>query len=233
MESPSTMAGRMERCPACGKLQAVPAQEGGVPVPLAPAVKAAPPLPTTTSTTSLQPFLRRSALPPEEVSLQNLRSRYWWLYIPLISWLFLVFPLVLPPIPLGPIAISVAWNRREWMPFLKKGMACIGRQRKQNGFPLGWFVNFLANLLDMATLGLSTLFVTAELLGAVISRHGTQEERMQTSPILWVMKWLLLGNVVFLAVYISCPGFIYEKLLIRLETVLSRQAASVGGAAIA
>ncbi|MCX6844400.1 MAG: hypothetical protein NTX53_19230 [candidate division WOR-3 bacterium] len=35
-----------------------------------------------------------------------LRGDCWWLYIPLVSWLMMVFPLILP-IPLGPIGLAL------------------------------------------------------------------------------------------------------------------------------
>lgn len=159
---------------------------------------------------------------PQSVDF-NIRGRYGWLYIPFLSWIALVFPLILPPIPLGPIAVSLSWNRREWMSHIRRAMAHLGRVRKQYGFPWGWVVNVCVNLLDLFTGGLSHLFITAELLNTMIKEDGTDEERAQTDPVLWVLKWLVLGNVVFLALYVVCPGFIFQKLLTRLEEHLYHQ----------
>ena len=138
-------------------------------------------------------------------------------YIPLISWLFMVFPLILPPIPLGPIALSLAWSRRRFFPFYKNGCEYLGKVEKQRGFPMGWLANVWINLYDMVTLGLAQLFATASLLREIIQRDGTEEERAEEDPATWVLKRLLLGNVFFIAAYIVCPGYIYAPLLIRMD----------------
>jgi len=159
----------------------------------------------------------------------DIRRQYRWLYLPLLAWVILVFPLVLPPIPIGPLAFSLAWNRREYMSHINRAMAHLGRQRKKAGFPMGWLVNVFVNLFDMVTLGLSTLFVTAELVSAMIKQDGSPEERAEIDPVAWAFKWLFLGNVVFLALYIACPGLIYERLLTRLERHLYTQYKPVQG----
>ena len=153
----------------------------------------------------------------------DITRQYWWLHIPFLSWIGLVFPVVLPPIPLGPVQFSVAWNRREWMSHIRRAMAHLGRERKQRTFPTGWLVNAWANLVDLLSLGLSHLFVTASLLDAMIKADGTDEERARLNPVASVALWLVLGNVVFLAVYIVCPGLVFRRLLARFERHLLRQ----------
>ena len=153
----------------------------------------------------------------------ELNKQYWWLHVPVLSWVGLVFPLILPPIPVGPIVFSLSWNRREWMSHLRRGMASIGRKRKEYSFPLGWFVNVGVNLIDLASFGLSHLFVTAQLLSKMIHKKGSEQERAEIDPVMWVLKWLVLGNVVFLALYIVYPGYIFGKLLTRFERHLYYQ----------
>jgi len=161
-------------------------------------------------------LLLASRLTPLSKHVIFLRE-YWWLYIPLISWLFMVFPLVLPPIPLGPIALSLAWSRRRFFPFYRRGCEYLGKVDKQRGFPMGWLVNVWSNLLDMVTLGLAQLFATASLLREMIQRDGTEEERAEEDPATWVLKRLLWGNVFFIAAYIVCPGYLYAPLLVRMD----------------
>jgi hypothetical protein len=144
-------------------------------------------------------------------------KEYWWLNIPLISWLLTVFPLVLPPIPLGPIALSLAWSRRRMFAFYKKGCEYLGKPEAKHAFPWGWMVNLMINLWDMATLGLAQLFATASLLKEMIQKDGTEAERAEIDPVWWCFKWLLMGNVFFLAAYFTCPGIIFAPLLIRME----------------
>jgi len=153
----------------------------------------------------------------------EITSQYSWLFIPFLSWVGLVFPLILPPIPLGPIMVSLSWNRREWMSHIRRAMSHVGRKRKEHEFPMGWIVNVGVNLMDMATLGLSHLFITAELLSAMIKEDGTKEERAEIDPVMWVLKWLVLGNVVFVGAYVLCPGLIFKPLLTQLENHLFLQ----------
>jgi len=147
----------------------------------------------------------------------NVRKRHFWLYIPFLSWVALVIPLVLPWIPMGPIAISFSWNRREWMPHIRRCMSHLGRKRLQLGFPFGWFVNVGINLADLATLGLTHLFITGRLLQAMIEQDGTDQERAEIPPVKWITRWLLITNIGFIGLYIACPGIIFERLLVRVE----------------
>jgi len=166
----------------------------------------------------------------DQLSPSRLRKRYFWLYIPAVSWVLLVFPLVLPPMPIGPLAVSMAWNRRlEWMSFVRRSMADLGRKPPQRGFPMGWFANVGVNALDLATLGLTHLFVAAELLGALIEKDGDDAERAEIRPVTWAIKWLVLGNVVFLLIYVLCPGLILERMIFRIEKHLYRRHVPVKG----
>ena len=157
-----------------------------------------------------------SRLTPLSKYLIFLRD-YWWMYLPLVSWLFLVFPLILPPIPLGPIALSLAWSRRRMFPFYRRGCEFLRKAEKSYGFPWGWMVNVGVNLYDMATLGLSQLFATAALLREMIERDGTEAERAEADPVQWVWMRLLVGNVFFIAAYLVCPGYAFAPLLLRME----------------
>jgi len=151
------------------------------------------------------------------VSIADVEQKYRWLFIPVLSWLGLVFPLVLPPIPLGPIEFSIAWNRRGWMSHITRSLSALGKKRKTYVFPLGWCVNVFINLVDMATLGLSHLFVTASLHDQLAKKAGTNDPHGDFSAVAWVSKWLLLGNVVFVMVYIVCPGLLFRRILLSME----------------
>jgi len=146
-----------------------------------------------------------------------LLKKYWGLYIPLLSWVFTVFPLVLPPIPLGPIALSFAWSRRRLFPSYKQGCEHLGKVEQKQGCLAGYLVNFFINVLDLLTLGLAQLFATALLLREMIRKCGTEAERAESDPVSWCTKWLLLGNVVFLAIYLVAPGYIFAPLVQRME----------------
>lgn len=159
----------------------------------------------------------------------DMRKQYGVFFLPFLSWIGLVFPLILPPIPLGPLALSLSWNRRLYMSHMRRGITHLGRVQKTYEFPMGWLANVGVNLVDLATLGLSHLFITAELLDAMIKQDGTPEERSEISPLTWVIKWLLIGNVIFVAVYIVCPGLILKKLFARLEKHLYDQFQQVKG----
>ena len=151
------------------------------------------------------------------VSIADVQQKYWWLFIPVLSWLGLVFPLVLPPIPLGPIEVSVAWNRRDWMSHITRSLSALGKKRKTYGFPLGWCVNAFINLVDMATLGLSHLFVTARLHDELAKKARINEPHGDFSAVTWVSKWLIMGNVVFVVVYVACPGLLFRRILLSME----------------
>jgi hypothetical protein len=99
-------------------------------------------------------------------------------------------------------------------------MAHLGRKPAEHGFPIGGLLNTIINVLDVLTLGLSHLFVTAHLLHKMVRADGTADELSEGDPLLWVVKWLFLGNVAFLALYVVCPGLIFERLLVRLESHL-------------
>ena len=160
--------------------------------------------------------------PTAGVSMPEIRQQYWWLFVPLISWIGLVFPLILPPIPLGPIMISLAWNRREWMPHITRSLRALGKERKTPGFPLGWIVNVFVNLGDMVTLGLSHLFITASLHDQLAKKTGTGGSDGDFSAAAWVAKWLLLGNVAFVLAYIACPGLCFGRILLSMEERLRK-----------
>jgi hypothetical protein len=151
----------------------------------------------------------------------QIKSRYVWLRIPLISWLVLVFPLVLPPIPLGPIAVSLSWDRFEEVDVVKRARRFAGRPGKSYGFPMGWLVNVLMNLLDLVTLGLRSAFMAAWLadeVNAQAARLGT--DKPPSSHVLWLLKWLLLGNVVFLIVWVLYPGWVLCRFVESMERTL-------------
>ncbi len=148
----------------------------------------------------------------------QVRKKYWWLYIPVISWLFFVFPLLFA-LPLGPIILGVAFSRRRLFSFYKKGCEHLGEKEKDRGIAYRTYVNFY----DILTLGLSQLFATARLLREMIQQDGTEAERSQIDPLLWCWKWLGIANVAFIAIYVICPGIVYEPLLSRLEGHLGRQ----------
>ena len=148
-------------------------------------------------------------------------QQYWWLYLPFVSWLFTVFPLILPPLPLGPVSLSLARSRRRMFSFYKEGAEYLRKEEKEHDFPWGYFLNVMINLWDIATLGLSQLFATASLLQELILKYGTVEEQTEINPVSFCYKWLLLGNVLFIAAYIACPGVIFAPLLVRMEKYLS------------
>lgn len=161
-----------------------------------------------------------SHLSPFSTRLIFLR-RYGWLYIPFVSWLFTVFPLILPPIPLGPIQISFAWSRRRLFRFYDKMCKRLNKTEKKIEFPWGWFANVMINVYDILTLGLSQLFATASILEELNKKSGAKAEHAKSSPMSWVVKWLILGNVFFVAIYIISPGYIYAPLLVQMEKRLN------------
>jgi WD40 repeat protein len=150
-------------------------------------------------------------------------KKYTWLYLPFVSWLLTIFPLVLPPLPLGPIQISLAWSRRRMFPFYDAMCQYLGRVEPKRGFPAGWLHNVGVNIGDLLTLGLAQLFSTASLLDEIIKKNaGSEHKKMSPSGLL--IMWLFLGNVVFLAIYIVCPGYIFAPLLKRWEAYISKSA---------
>ena len=151
----------------------------------------------------------------------KLKSRYGWLKIPVLSWLMLVFPLVLPPIPLGPIAVSLAWDRFEGVDLVKRAKRFIGRPVKALGFPWGWLVNFFINLVDLATLGLRSAFMAASLADEVNAKAAAHGNAQTTSNhVAWLTKWLLLGNVAFLATWVIYPGWVLYRFAESIERTL-------------
>ncbi len=153
----------------------------------------------------------------------DIKKRYWWLYVPFLSWVGLVFPLVLPPIPLGPIFITIAWDRREWMPHLKRGKAHLG-ENPPYGFPFGWFRNVFMNLTDLCTFGLTHLFITAAMVDRMERADADAEMPPKPSLVAWAFRWLLLGNIGFIAAYIACPGLLFRRALRRFECHLAEDA---------
>jgi hypothetical protein len=57
----------------------------------------------------------------------------------------------------------------------------------------------------------------------MIRQDKYEKSNSQTDPVLWLVKWLLLGNVLFLATYVICPGLIFERILFGLEGHLYNQ----------
>jgi len=154
----------------------------------------------------------------------NIRKHYIWLYLPVLSWLCLVFPLVFIPIPvfvLGPIGIALfpSTTRRKSISFFRRSYARVGRRppSANSTAMFRWTDDAFINLFDIATLGLSNLFVAAGLLKEMIDKEGSEEERAEPDPVGWLLKWLLIGNIPFIAAYILCPGLIFEQILYRLE----------------
>ena len=153
----------------------------------------------------------------------GLKSRYAWLQFSLLLWLLLVFPLILPPIPLGPIAFSAAWNRFEELGIVKRARRFIGQPLKSAGFPMGWLVNVFINIIDIASLGLRSAFMAAWLADQVNAK-ATKLGVGQASKgnVTWLLKWLLLGNVVFLAIWIVYPGWVLSRFVFNIEQILYR-----------
>jgi hypothetical protein len=151
----------------------------------------------------------------------RLESRYIWVRIPLLSWVMLVFPLILPPIPLGPIEISISWNRFEEVALVKRARRYIEHPINPPGFPMGWLVNVIINIIDIATLGLRSAFMAAWLADRVNAKAINSEQGEKSpSNIAWLAKWLLLGNAVFIAVWIILPGRVLERFIRQIETRL-------------
>ena len=153
----------------------------------------------------------------------GLKSRYTWLQFSLLLWLLLVFPLILPPIPIGPISFSAAWNRFEELGIVKRARRFIGQPLKSAGFPMGWLVNVFINIIDIASLGLRSAFMAAWLadqVNAKATKLGVSQPRK--GNIAWLLKWLLLGNVVFLAIWIVYPGWVLSRFVYNIEQVLYR-----------
>lgn len=153
----------------------------------------------------------------------RLRSRYALLRIPVISWVALVFPLVLPPIPLGPIAVSLAWDRFEQVELVRRARRFAGCTRRPQSFPFGWITNLFVNAVDLATLGLRSAFMAAWLADRV-NRRAVElgGDAAPTSNMAWLLKWLLLGNVVFLAAWIIFPGYVLLRFVESMERALYR-----------
>ena len=151
----------------------------------------------------------------------ELKSRYVWLRIPVISWLILVFPLVLPPIPLGPVQFSLSWDRFEEVDLVKRARRFSSRPGRALTFPMGWVVNLILNLVDLATLGLRSAFMAAWLadeVNAKATERGGGEAI--SSQVKWLVKWLLLGNVVFLAAWVIYPGWVLLRFVESIEHAL-------------
>ncbi|MCX6841522.1 MAG: hypothetical protein NTX53_04455 [candidate division WOR-3 bacterium] len=80
------------------------------------------------------------------------------------------------------------------------------------------FLNaFSTNAVDMFSLGLAQLFATAKLLGRMIAEDGSEEERARMDPVTMVSLWLLVGNALFLAIYVVAPGYAFAPLLRRMD----------------
>ncbi|MHB1315805.1 MAG: hypothetical protein ACYCX2_10020 [Christensenellales bacterium] len=151
----------------------------------------------------------------------RIRSRYAMLQIPFVSWVLLVFPLILPPIPIGPIAVSLAWNRFEQMELVRRARRFINRPAKEFGFPAGWLVNFFINMADIITLGLRSAFAAASLADKVDYRANRNTPPQNN--VKWLVKWLFLGNVFFLAAWIVFPGWVLLHLVRNMEQVMFDQ----------
>ncbi len=159
--------------------------------------------------------------------VRRVRLVYWWLYVPVLSWLGMIVPLILPPVPLGPVAVSFAWNRTHLMPWYRRGRVLAERPITTLGFPLGWLVNVLVNCFDCCTLGLRPLFETAALLSLL---HGQQHQGTGTpAGPGWLWKWLLITNVGFLVAYVVCPGLLFERFVVGIEQALLQARGEVGG----
>jgi len=151
----------------------------------------------------------------------QLKSRYVWLRIPVISWLILVFPLILPPIPLGPIQLSLSWDRFEEADLVKRARRFVGRPGRALGFPMGWVVNVIMNLVDLGTLGLRSAFMAAWLADKVNAKATESAVVKQKSGhVSWLLKCLLFGNVPFLASWIVYPGWVLYRFAESIESVL-------------
>jgi len=151
----------------------------------------------------------------------RIKSRYSALRIPLVSWIMLVFPLVLPPIPLGPIVFASSWDRFEEVDLVKRARRFADRPGPSHGFLVRWLVNTMSNLIDIATLGLRSAFMAAWLADAVNAKSAKSSGVKSTgSHIGWLLKWLLLGNVIFLAVWVVYPGWVLLRFVNSMEQAL-------------
>ncbi len=93
----------------------------------------------------------------------------------------------------------------------------FGRKRGTFGFPIGWLVNVFINLMDLVTLGLSHLFITASLHDELARKTATTRRQEGFSAVAWVTKCVLLGNVPVIIAYMACPGLFFGKILLSME----------------
>ena len=127
-------AGKAARCPACGATlqigQPAPrrtslAYDGPPTVSQAPragrgtgaqrpAGRSSSPPAWVEPTRARGPGSGEAAVAPVEVPLAFIYRKHWYLFLPVVSWLFTVFPLVLPFLPLGPIVVFMWLDRPRW-----------------------------------------------------------------------------------------------------------------------
>jgi hypothetical protein len=217
--APDAWAGKSARCPGCKAVLKI-----GQPAPRARPLRyearpAARPPPGRGPAAKDRPVPSPRHPVPVQVPMGFVVRKYWYLYIPVISWLLMVFPLVLPFVPLGPmgLALSLAWSRRRMFPFYRDVFDYLHKPLpERRGFGR-WFDNVCVNIVDLISLGLAQLLGTAALLGEMIRRDGTVQEKAEPNPLFWVLKWLLIGNALFLAAYVVCPGLLFGPVVRRIE----------------
>jgi len=151
----------------------------------------------------------------------NVNSRYPLLRIPILSWIALIFPLVLPPIPIGGFQFSASWDRFEEMELVKRARRFLGKATTDHGVGMQWVVNVIINLLDIASLGLRSAFMAASLADEVnVKSASSRAGQAATSHVGWLLKWVLLGNVVFLAIWVIYPGWFLLRYAASIERAL-------------
>jgi thiol-disulfide isomerase/thioredoxin len=84
-----------------------------------------------------------------------------------------------------------------------------------------WIINVFINIIDLGTLGLRSAFMAAWLADLVNARASKLAGcEPDTRNVEWLLKWLLLGNVVFLVAWIVYPGWVLCRFAESMELTL-------------